>query len=74
MTSNNETVSRQNLWTGNIAKSMTSESNATMLMNFQLENFQLYDKSLKDWSLGKQLILFPSNLNVSFPRDQSLSV
>ena len=88
MTSNNETVSRQNLWAGNIAKSMTSESNATLLaanvdrqpplqrgvMNFQLENFQLYDKSLKDWSLGKQLILFPSNLNVSFPRDQSLSV
>ena len=25
-------------------------------------NFQLYNKSLKDWSLGKQLILFPSNL------------
>ena len=88
MTSNNETVSRQNLWTGNIAKSMTSESNATLLaanvdrqlslqrglMNFQLENFQLYDKSLKDWSLGKHLFLFPSNLNVSFPRDQSLSV
>ena len=25
----------------------------------------MYNKSLKDWSLGKQLILFPSNLNVS---------
>ena len=25
----------------------------------------LYNKSLDDWSLGKQLILFPSNLNVS---------
>ena len=24
------------------------------LMNFQLQNFQLYNKSLKDWSLGKQ--------------------
>ena len=34
-------------------------------MNFQLQTFQLYNKSLKDWSLGKQLILFPSNLNVS---------
>ena len=44
-----------------------------------------YKKSLNDWSLGKQLILFPSNLNVSlgsasgnkincFPLDQSLSV
>ena len=30
------------------------------LMNFQVQNFQLYNKSLKDWSLGKQLILFPS--------------
>ena len=25
----------------------------------------LYNKSLNDWSLGKQWILFPSNLNVS---------
>ena len=33
-------------------------------MNFQVQNFQLYNKSLKDWSLGKQLILFPSNFNV----------
>ena len=28
-------------------------------------NFQLYNKSLKDWSLQKQLILFLENLNVS---------
>ena len=28
MTSNNETVSRQNLWAGNAAKSMTSEGNS----------------------------------------------
>ena len=48
----------------------------------------LYNKSLNDWSLGEQCILFPSNLNVSSretlrfsgnkihcsPRDQSLSV
>ena len=45
----------------------------------------LYNKSLKDWSLGKQLSLFPSNLNVSlssasgnkinvFPWNQSLNV
>ena len=26
----------------------------------------LYNKLLEDWSLGKQLILFPSNLDVSF--------
>ena len=31
-------------------------------MNFHLQNFQLYNKS--DWSLRKQLILFPSNLNI----------
>ena len=28
-------------------------------------NFLLYNKSLKDWSLRKQIILFLSNLNVS---------
>ena len=28
------------------------------LINFQYQNFQLYDKSLKDWSLRKQLIFF----------------
>ena len=35
------------------------------------------DKSLKDWSLGKQLILFPEHLNVfrgHRSRDQSFSV
>ena len=26
--------------------------------------FLLYNKSLNDWPLGKQLILFPENLNV----------
>ena len=31
MTSNNETVSRQNLFTGNTAKSMTSEGNSALL-------------------------------------------
>ena len=30
MTSNNEDVSRQNLWAGNIAKSMTSEGNSAL--------------------------------------------
>ena len=42
------------------------------LINFKPWNFQLYNKSLKDWSLGKQLMLFPKNLSVSrsgcFPR------
>ena len=31
MTSNNETVSRQNLWAGNIAKPLTSEGNSALL-------------------------------------------
>ena len=31
-------------------------------------NFQLYNNSLEDWSLGKRLILFPSNLNVFLGR------
>ena len=47
-----------------------------------LMNFQLYNNSPEDWSLGKQLILFPSNLNVFlvrqnlklFPQVQSWSV
>ena len=33
-----------------------------------LMNFQLYNNSPEDWSLGKQLILFPSNLNVFLVR------
>ena len=35
-----------------------------MEAGFQLGR-QLYNKSLKDWSLGKQLILFPSNLDAT---------
>ena len=34
-------------------------------MNLHLQNFQLYNKSLKDWFLGRQIILFPSNINVT---------
>ena len=65
VTSNNETVARQNLWAGSIAKSMTSEGNGTLLIaNVDLRpplqrgvmNSQLYNKSLEDWSLGKQNI------------------
>ena len=47
MTSNNETVSRQNPWAREQCKKIkTSEGN----------NFQLYNTSLKDWCLGN---LFP---------------
>ena len=65
MTSNNKTVSRRNLWAGNIAKSMTSEGNSALLpanvdrrsqLQLGLMNFQLYNKPL---SLGKQSICFP---------------
>ena len=76
--SNNETVSRQNIWAGNTAKSMTPESKSAPLpanidqrpplqqglMNIQPQNFQLYNKSLKDWSLRKQFILSPSNFKI----------
>ena len=75
MTSKNETISRQDLWVRNIAAiSMTSEGNSALLpadvdrplpLQRGLMNFQLYNISLKDWSLWKQLILFPLNLNVS---------
>ena len=90
MTSNNETVSRQMPWAGNIAKTMTSNgetvhcctrnvdrcstwSEVAWCCRWNLNAFfkicfrfvSLYNKSLNDWSLGEQWILFPSNLNVS---------
>ena len=37
-------------------------------MQWGLMNFQLYNNSPEDWSLGKQLILFPSNLIVFLVR------
>ena len=58
-----------------VVASVTSEGNSALLpanviynrryvqwglMNFQPQNFQLYNKSLKDWSFEKQSILFPS--------------
>ena len=51
MTSNNETVSRQNLSAGNLAKSMTPKANSALLpvnvtqrplLQQGLMNFQLY--------------------------------
>ena len=76
MTSNNETVSRQTPWAGNITKIMTSTGKqftvtremltAVALFVFhRFDPFLLYNKSLNAWSLGEQWILFPSNLNVS---------
>ena len=93
MTSDNETVSRQTPWAGNIAKTMTSNGKQFTVTREMLTAVArdqsvllkvawccrkhltaffkicfcfvlLYNKSLNDWSLGKQRILFPSNLNV----------
>ena len=56
-----------------LQKSMTSEGNCALLpanvdrrppLQRGLMNFRLCNKSLEDWSLRKQLILFVSNLNV----------
>ena len=83
MTSNNETVSRQVPWAGNIAKTTTSNVKQftvtrEMLTAVARDRWNLsavfkvffcfvllYNKSLNDWSLGEQWILFPSILNVS---------
>ena len=79
MTSNNETVSRQDLWEGNTANlwrhKVTVHCYPRMLNapdiyfhKFVNEKFLLrglYNKSLKDWSHGKQLILFSLNLIVN---------
>ena len=65
----------KSLWAGNSANSMTSEGNSALLpANVDRRSpllllllfffFLLYNKSLNDWPLGKQLILFPENLNV----------
>ena len=66
MTSNNETVSRQNLWAGNIAQSMTSEG-YTVHCYPRMSTVNMNSSSKSDllYSLGKQLILFSENLNVS---------
>ena len=67
----------KSLWAGSRAKSMTSEGNSALLpanvdrrpplllLPLHVFLFVLYNKSLNDWSLGTQLILFPSNFNVS---------
>ena len=45
---------------------MLSQESHCVFQNLLLFCFVLlYNKLLNDWSLGKQRILFPSNLNVS---------
>ena len=64
----------KSLWAGNIAKSMMSEGNSALLLaNIDQRPplhasvfIVLYNKSLNYWSLGKQLVLFPSNPNIGF--------
>ena len=88
MTSNNETVSHQMAWAGNISWRQTENSSLLpakcwpllqviggglmlslesqrVFQNLLLFFFLCNNKSLNDWSLGEQRILFPSNLNVS---------
>ena len=66
-------------WAGNIAKTMMSNGKQFTVTREMLTavagisaRFKicfcfvlLYNKSLNDWTLGEQWILFPSNLNVS---------
>ena len=80
MTFNNETVSRQNLLAGNIAKSTTSEGNSALLpanvdqrpplqrglINFPLQNFQLYNKSLLKRLVLRETVNFVSLESLRF--------
>ena len=73
------------LFSGKIfTKSSTSEGNSeprlysevSWISNFKISRYG-GDKSLQDWSSGKQLILFPSNLNLSLcwdSRESKLTV
>ena len=73
MTSNNKTVSRPKSLSGQQCKiyDVRSEGNSALLpanvdrrppllLPLLVFLFALYNISLNDWSLGKQLILFPS--------------
>ena len=66
-----EWAALQNLWCQRVTvycyprKCWLMTTVAASLMNFQVQNFQLYNKSLKDWCQGKKLIFFPLNFNVS---------
>ena len=76
MTSNNETVSRQNLWAGNVAKSMTSESNSARLpANVVLTDDCSCSEVLWIFSCKispQSTLRFSGNKINCFPRDQSV--
>jgi len=76
MTSNNETVSRQRLWAGNVAKSMTSEGNSAPLpANVVLTDDCSCSEVLWIFSfkISPQATLrFSGNKINCFPRDQSI--
>ena len=73
MTSNNKTVSRRKSLSGqqckihDIVTRMLTDDRRCCMLPFHVFLFVPYTciKSLNDWSIGNQLILFPSNLNVS---------
>ena len=76
MTSNNETVSRQNVWAGNIAKSMTSEGNSARLPVVLIDDCS-YSEVLWIFSykISPQATLrFSGHKTVSLGTNQCLSV
>ena len=86
--SNNETVSSQNFRVGSIWKSMTSEGNSALLpanidrrlplrgglRNFQLLNYQLYNKSLTGSTGNSWISLFSSAEYKLFPEGPFLNL
>ena len=62
MTSNNETVFCQNLWEGNIAKSMTSEGNSREIKIHFYRKRQTSDSSWEFLRIeNKQIKTVPNN-------------
>ena len=67
MISNNETVSRQNLWADNISNSMTSEGNSSLLPA-NVYRWPQLQRGLMNFQLRFR---FSGNKINCFPRDQS---
>ena len=71
MASNSKTVSRQQSLNGqqrkiyNVTGLQCIATTAAAVAVARFFVIHVYNKSLNDWSLRKQFILFPSNFNVS---------
>ena len=59
-----ERAKLKNLWLQRVTL-LPANVDRQPLLQRGFMNFRLYNKSLEDWSLGKQLSLLPSNLSVS---------